>query len=868
MESLLATDKPDFNPDSIGSAFGAALDEIVIKAADDAMVGSRLGSFRIEALIGRGGMGAVYRAVRDDDEFQQRVAIKVVPRLLANEQAVARFRSERQILANLNHPNIARLMDGGSEDGVPFLVMEYVDGVRITDNATERELGIEQRLELMRSVCGAVQYAHQNLIIHRDLKPANILVTAEGTVKLLDFGVAKLLAPDNHGVTHTSAMMITPEYASPEQVRGEQVSTASDVYSLGVVMYELLTGSKPFQLTNSNSTELQRVICSSDPCVPSVLEGVPMRVRRQLAGDLDNIVMKALHKDTARRYGSAEQLSADIQRHLDGLPVLARRDTLAYRAGKFAQRNRWSLAAGALTAAMLLTATITAVGQAREARHRFDQLRGFARTVLVDVDAQLRDVPGTVKARQVLIAEVDSFLKKTVAENRSDDTALAAEIATTYLRMGEMQGSSPEALQSLEAGRKVMMEKIGENRFSQGDTLLLARLSERIGMALMDLGRTEEASQNLTRMSALASSVLTSQAGRSEALELYASAEWRLARLNRIQYNLDEAELHAKRSIAASGELMSHGVRSRQVEEIFSGARTVLAGILKRQGKWQDGLVLYEQVLADTQSLADKDPQSVALQRELALLHQIVGDILNAFEARRKEVPAQIRASVRIAERLSALDPTDAARRGELGQYLSTAGEFITGPGEHEEAMGYLRRSLVIFEELLKKEPGNGVYMLYEALVEGEIGKKIAEWKSVAEGLPWLRRGQAHLVRLVERDPKNLTHAIELLKVERWMVVPLARAGHAAEAIAMGESGMNTARKLAAMATVGRPLIPREVPRSCMAMAQVYGALGRKADAHRWYVETVKEWETLIKGRSPFPDELPEIEAARKLAGS
>jgi eukaryotic-like serine/threonine-protein kinase len=433
----------------IESAIDATSDDMAAGAADDSMVGNRIGAYLIVALVGRGGMGAVYRAVRDDDEFRQQVAIKVVPRLLASPEAVARFRSERQILANLDHPNIARLLDGGTADGIPFLVMEYVEGVPITQHANERDLSIAQRLELMRSVCGAVQYAHQNLIVHRDLKPANILVTADGNVKLLDFGVAKLLDPENAGTTNTSAMILTPDYASPEQVRGEAVTTASDVYSLGVVFYEILAGVRPYQISSTNPSEMQRVVCLTEPSAPSECTNLPMRLRRQLSGDLDNIVLMAMRKEAARRYGSAEQLSSDIQRHLDGRPVMARRDTLTYRCGKFIRRNRWALAAGVLIAGILVTATVTAVREARDAQHRFDQLRGFARTILVDLDAQLRDIPGTVKARQVLIAEVDEYLKRVVSENGADDAALAAEFATTYLRMGEMQGATPEALESL-----------------------------------------------------------------------------------------------------------------------------------------------------------------------------------------------------------------------------------------------------------------------------------------------------------------------------------------------------------------------------------------------------------------------------------
>ncbi len=848
----------------IESAIGATSLDMAARAADDSMVGNRIGAYRIVALVGRGGMGAVYRAVRDDDEYQRQVAIKVVPRLLASPEAVARFRSERQILANLDHPNIARLLDGGTADGIPFLVMDYVEGVAITQYVNDRDLSVAQRLELMRSVCGAVQYAHQNLIVHRDLKPANILVTADGTAKLLDFGVAKLVDPEIGGTANTSAMMLTPDYASPEQVRGETVTTASDVYSLGVILYEILTGSRPYKVATTNPGEMQRVVCFTEPIAPSECPDLPARLRRQLSGDLNNIVLMAMRKDAARRYGSAEQLAADMQRHLDGRPVVARRDTFAYRCGKFIQRNRWALAAGVLIAGVLLTATFTAVREAREAQRRFDQLRGFARTVLVDLDAQLRDVPGTAKARQLLISEVDGFLKNLVAENGSDDAALAAELATTYLRMGEMQGSTPEALRSFENGRQLMEGKMRRQRFLAADTLVLARLSERIGVILNDLGKPPEAIENLSRAAKLAESVRSNGEWEPEAQQLKARADWRLARLYRTQYQLDDAEMHGKLAIAACQDLIARRIETKAVQEIFTGARLVLAGVYRRQGKWQQGLDLYEQVLADAQRRVDHDPQSVALQRELALTHQIVADMLNVVPERRKEVPAHVRASVRIAERLSSLDPSDAALRGELGQYLSTAGEFLDRRDEFGESMQYLKRSLSIFESQLQKAPDSGVYLLYASLVEADIGKKLAGVNSLQEGLRLMRRSRARLLKLVARDPKNFTHRLELQKVQRWMVECLSRAKMAQEAISLAEATIASAREVAAQAAPGQTFTSREVPRSCAALAKAYRLLGRKEEARRWYAKTLEEWAILKKGSPPSPDEKEEIEEALK----
>jgi serine/threonine protein kinase/Tol biopolymer transport system component/tetratricopeptide (TPR) repeat protein len=336
------------------SAFGVGLSDTMVEETPS-VIGRRLGSYRIVKEIGRGGMGSVYLATRADDEFQKQVAIKLIKRGMDTDFIVKRFRNERQILAVLDHPNIARLLDGGStEDGLPYFVMEYVEGEPLYSYCEIKRLAIVERLKLFRKICSAVQYAHNNLIIHRDLKPSNVLVNEEGTPKLLDFGIAKLLNPDlaYHPLDPTTAAMrlMTPEYASPEQVRGEKLTAASDVYALGVILYELLTDHRPYRLKNHSAQELARVICDEEPQLPSVVvsmievfpgvEGeepieitpttvskarrtTPEQLKRELAGSLDNIVQKALHKDVAHRYASVEEFSEDIRRFLEGLPVSA-----------------------------------------------------------------------------------------------------------------------------------------------------------------------------------------------------------------------------------------------------------------------------------------------------------------------------------------------------------------------------------------------------------------------------------------------------------------------------------------------------------------------------------------------------------------
>jgi TolB-like protein/Tfp pilus assembly protein PilF len=311
------------------------------------LAGARIGPYRIVSEIAHGGMGAVYLAERDDSEYNQQVAIKLIKSDLGSTSGVRRFRQERQILADLDHPNIARLLDGGTtEDGRPYFVMELVEGVPIDAYCDERKLAVAQRLGLFGTVCSAVAHAHRQRVVHLDLKPANILVTAGGIPKLLDFGIARLLNPEPDAQrTATAARLMTPEYASPEQLSGGPLTEASDVYALGALLFRLLTDRSPYRVGSDLPYELARAICEQEPDPPSTFAGPP-HAPQDVAGDLDAIVLKALRKEPQRRYGSVEELAQDLRRHLDGRPVRARKDGVAYRAGKFVRRNR----AAAITA--------------------------------------------------------------------------------------------------------------------------------------------------------------------------------------------------------------------------------------------------------------------------------------------------------------------------------------------------------------------------------------------------------------------------------------------------------------------------------------------------------------------------------------
>jgi len=356
-------------------------------------LGRMVGAYRIVEQIGAGGMGEVYRGFRDDDQFRQQVAIKVVRAGQGSGFVLGRFRNERQILASLDHNNIARLLDGGTTaEGLPFFVMELIEGQPITEFCDQRRLSITARLRLFSQVCAAIQYAHQHLIIHRDIKPANILVTPDGTPKLLDFGIAKILDTDSvtgsSDATLTAFRILTPRYASPEQIKGEAMTTASDVYSLGVVLYELLTGRSPLRTGTPQQTA--DAVCTSEAERPStairrtdlasgdgfdVGGSTPEKLHKRLRGDLDNIVLMALRKEASRRYASVGHLQEDIRRHLESIPVLARNDTAWYRATKFAGRHKAGVVATAAAMVALLMGAAIALYEANVARQQAEIAR-------------------------------------------------------------------------------------------------------------------------------------------------------------------------------------------------------------------------------------------------------------------------------------------------------------------------------------------------------------------------------------------------------------------------------------------------------------------------------------------------------------
>ncbi len=412
---------------------------------------TRIGPYEIDRLLGRGGMGAVYLAHRADGQFDQQVAIKLIDLPLASGFFRERFRQERQILAGLQHPLIARLLDGGvTGNGDLYLAMEYVDGTPIHRFCDEKHFTVAQRLALFKSVCDAVQFAHQNLVVHRDLKPDNILIAQDGTPRLLDFGTAKLLSPSVDGsrseFTRQGYQSFTPQYASPEQVLGNPITTASDTYSLGVLLYLLLTGTFPYELKEFTTAEMVRVICQEAPRRPAATVGSS----RRLDPDLEAIVLKALRKEPQERYLTAEQLASDVRAHLDARPVIARRGTLRYRTSKFVRRNWIALTAACVLAVTLVAGVAGVVWQARvanierkKAEARSADLRQLSTSLLSELDEAIKQLPGSTGAQKLLVTRVLEHLDR-MAKDAKGDRLAQLDLVDAYTRLGNIQGNGYE----------------------------------------------------------------------------------------------------------------------------------------------------------------------------------------------------------------------------------------------------------------------------------------------------------------------------------------------------------------------------------------------------------------------------------------
>jgi len=689
-------------------AGGAPVPEMPTRA------GERVGAYELLEEIAQGGMGVVYLARRADDEFQKKVAVKLMRSGLFSEIDVRRFRSERQIAAALDHPHIARLLDGGTTAaGEPYFVMEYVEGRPLLDHCREHDVPLPQRLGLFREICDTVQYAHQHLVVHRDLKPGNILATPEGSVKLLDFGIAKMLSPETAATappTATFERMLTPEYASPEQVRGLAVTTASDVYSLGVILYELVTNEKPYRIESGDPADLLRLVCELDPDRPSTRAP-------ELSGDLDAIVLKAMRKEPERRYASAAALSEDVGRFLDGRPVEARRGSTAYRARKFVRRHRVGVAATALVLVALAGGILATLSEARRARaaearaeRRFNDVRKLANSFLFEFHDAIQDLPGATAARSLVVRRALEYLDSLAAES-AGDRALRRELAEAYRKVGDVQGNAFTAnLGDVEGAAASYRKAIGllepavaaPGATDAERTTLATTYLVDSGLFLVR-GRVEDALAEARRGLALRQRLAAERPAAERQMDL--AQAWQY-----VAFDATAAGKHAeaRAALANQAAILEAQSRARPADRVVrrSLAQNVyLTGDAATNAQDLPGaLERYRSAASMQEALLREDPSSVTFHRDLAYSYMAIGNT----EETLTDFPAALdahRQALATFESMAAADRKSTDAVLGVGMSHHNCGSALIRLGRPAEALQEYRRARAAYEPVVAASP-------------------------------------------------------------------------------------------------------------------------------------------------------------------
>jgi len=717
-------------------------------------------------------MGEVYLA-RREREFQQQVAIKLVRQSASNPEVIRRFLIERQTLASLHHPNIVRLIDGGATaDGVPYLVVEYVEGVHIDAYCDQHRLSIRERLRLFLDVCDAVEHAHRSLVVHCDLKPGNILVTASGQPMLLDFGIAKLLDPVSTGITEEAAKTrvraFTLEYASPEQLCGEPVTTSTDIYALGVILYGLLTGSTPYRATPESLADWIRAVCREDPDAPSTAAGRgaanPETASRQLRGDIDAIVLKALRKKPQDRYGSAGALAEDIRRHLDGEPVLARRNTTGYVAGKFVGKHKLGVASAALVLLALVAGLASTLWQARVAARRFEEVRSLAHVFLFDVHDAIQYLPGSTAARSLIARTGTEYLDRLAREVRGD-APLERELAQGYLKIGDVEGNPYGA----------------------------------------NLGDSAKAIENYRKALAIADSAMARAPADVQARQLAAKSRIDLAFVLPGAGKLPEAVEHANQALRLYDSLLAADPRNPEaklnLESAYERQGDLLGGTAEvNLGRLKDSVAAYRHGLALLPELPPSHPLAARVGRakavliaKLAMAQDASGDRLGAL--------AQYQEALRMAEDLSRADPNNQHARELVEAFLNQIAYNQQSLGDFPSALESYRQASAIDEEELRADPGNSKARDNSIVTLRNLGSLyLYQLHKNEEAAQCYRRAAELLEAVCHDDPQNVAARKDLSETLTFVASTLLATGHPAEARQQAVRGLAMAKELA-----GRP---------------------------------------------------------------
>lgn len=636
----------------------------------DPHIGRRMGPYRLDRLLGRGGMGAVYFARRVDGQFDQQVAVKVIGLPRASDMFRESFRRERQILARLSHPCIARMLDGGvSDDGELYLAMEYADGVPINRYCAQHSLSIRQRIELFKSVCTAVRFAHQNLVIHRDLKSDNILVLEDGTPKLLDFGTAKLLTPADTLVegelTRQGFHAYTPQYTSPEQVMGRPISTASDIYSLGVLLFLLTTGVLPYELKEFSTAEMVRVICQEQPPRPSE-KAAP----GTLDSDIDAIVLKALRKEPEARYASVDQLIADLEAYLDGRPVAAHHGSFRYRAAKFARRNKLALAASVLLSLTLVAGIGGVLWQARIANARAEDLRKLSNSLLSEIDEAIQKLPGSTAAQKLLVSVVLEHLDR-AAKDASGDPQLQLDLANAYIRLANVRGNPYDqnigdvqgALTSLDKALSIATTLVRQQPGNAAAAHALGWAQQSRSEILFEaMGRTQEAVDTMRSAAATFEELASRPGAKADAL------------------------IHAATAYGGLGD------------ELGQSGTASLSDPVAALAAFQKSLEIGNRVI-------QLDPGSSRALRGIAVTHYKIATITAETDpaAALPDFRKAIDGINALPEEVRKALPTERL----LGIVLSQTGLALKEVGKYQEALSYMEQAKAIHQRFLAADPND-----------------------------------------------------------------------------------------------------------------------------------------------------------------
>ena len=795
--------------------------------AKELPVGARVGAWRVLKVIGRGGMGEVYLAERADASFDKQVALKLVQGALT-PTARARFDAEKQALARLEHTHIARLIDAGETDaGWPYLVMEYVAGEPIDRHLAGRS--VEAVLNTFLQVCDALDYAHRQLVLHRDIKPSNILVDGEGDAKLLDFGIAKLLrSTEGAEDSQTVERAYTPEFASPEQVFGRPIGVASDIYSLGVLLYRLLTGSPPYRIDAGDTRALVRALSEDDVPAPSrvVLAtttgtgGERRKLARRLAGDLDTIVLTALKKHPERRYASVEAFAEDIRRFFANEPIRAQPDSLGYRARKFLLRNAIGVAAAVAVALALVGGLAASVWQARiaereraQAEQRFEDVRGLAHAMIFDLHDELAKVPGTTKARAMLVQNALTYLRK-LGTGDDAPAPLRLELAQAWMRVADVQGgggtnlgdvkgalaSYAQALKQAEGALRLTPNDLGAQR-AHAQILLHQAEALYQSNALADAEHAYR--QALAECTAIAAKgdpkdvtgVAEAQDGLGDvaywtnnvdaALRWYVQAQATMERVgprdNPRSYELFIAQIQNQRGYAEIWR--GH---PEQARELFRQSIARLQTYLQKYPDDQSALHLlvasWMQLGESMEDMADKQPMldafnqsrellarmsasdaaDVKARSQLAVADQRIGDALYAMK-RYDEALASYTKALGVEQAIVAHDPGDATTRGELANTWYDIGFARRDLGDKAGAIAALRESLALRQAMLAQDPSAGALRRDVASAEGDLGDLVADLAEacrlhLASDAIWQQLVRAGSASPQDKDSIELVH--------------------------------------------------------------------------------------------------------------